>query len=150
MEKAKNPPQEHSADDHYWFDRLDAAHAKNHDLPTQREAIAYFREKADPPGFLLKTEAGFDPGEAMYVPKSMWENILKALDKWIDREQVVRFFLQHLADTNWPGWGFAFKTLSAQGDRILPLLDNEIENNEGDSDLVGELKYLREELTSSS
>ena len=40
--------------------------------------------------------------------------------------------------------------LLAQGKRILPLLDSEIEDNEGDPDLVEELKYLREELTGSS
>lgn len=142
-----SPLNDHSADDRYWFDRLDAAYARNHDMETQQQAIAYFREKEQPPDFLLKTETEIFPGESMYIPKSMWENILRALEKWIDREQVVRFFLQHLTDANWPGYGFAFETLLGQGKRILPLLDEEIEDNQDDPGTVEELEYLREELT---
>ena len=85
----------------------------------------------------------------MVIPKSMWENILRALEKWIDREPVARHFLEHLADPNWPGYGFAFETLLAQGERILPLLDETIADNENDPGMVEELEYLREEITSS-
>ena len=139
-----------SADDRYWFDRLDAAYGRNHDLPTQRQAIAYFREKEHPPQFLLKSEAGIFPGAAMGTPKSMWRNILAVLEQWIDREPVVRFFLQHLADPNWPGHGFAFETLLGQGKKILPLVEEEIEDHQNDQGMVLELEYLREELTSPS
>ncbi len=148
MGKVRTPLKEHSADDHYWFDRLDAAYVKDHDLPTQQQAIAYFRKKEHPPEYLLKTEAGFFFEEPKRIPKSMWENILRVLEKWIDREQVVLFFLQHLADPNWPGAGFAFDTLMNQGEKILPLLDREIEDNQADPGMVEELEYLREELTS--
>ncbi|MCH8075566.1 MAG: hypothetical protein IIC64_07065 [SAR324 cluster bacterium] len=149
MGKGRGPLKEPSADDRYWFDRLDAAHARNHDLSTQRQAMAYFRKKKLPPDLLLKSEAG-GSGEAMWIPKSMWGNILKVLEKWIGRDQVVLFFLQHLADPNWPGHGFAFEALLRQGKRILPLLEAEIEHNKGDRGMVEELEYLREELTAPS
>ena len=63
---------------------------------------------------------------------------------------MVLFFLQHLADPNWPGHGFAFEALLRQGKRILPLLEAEIEHNKGDRGMVEELEYLREELTAPS
>lgn len=148
--KGPSPVKSNNADDNYWFDRLDAAYDRNHDQQTQQQAIAYFREKADPPEFLLNSQADLSSVERIRIPKSMWENMLRVLEKWIGREQIVKFFVQHLADANWPGYRFAFETLLHQGEKILPLVEAEIENNQGDRDWVEELEYLREELNSPS
>lgn len=149
MGKGRDPLKGLEAEDLYWFDRLDAAHARDHGLPAQQQAIAYFRDKEHPPDFLLNFQGGVFSAEAPWPAKSMWGNILKVLEKWIGQEQVARFFLGHLADPNWPGHGFAFETLLHQGKKILPLVEEEIEDNQEDRGMVEELESLRDALTSA-
>jgi hypothetical protein len=97
----------------YWFNQLDRER--------YMEAIAWFQDYENPPEIL------FDRVDSdRSLPKSKWEPALMILEKWLDREAIVRYFLGFLLDSNWPGYYFAWCSLVTRGECIIPLLEDEI------------------------
>ena len=132
----------HGFDDDHWFDRLDAAYKKGYTELEQRDAIRYFHSKDDFPAKLLTPSKSFN---LKYFPKSMWENHLKVLKKWIDREDVKLFFCRLIDDPNWPGYGFAWNTLKDTISTSIPVIEKQIAASSNDPDQVTLLKELKEE-----
>jgi len=84
-----------SEKDRYWFDRLDRSYDKEYTPEQNKKAIEYFHAKKELPAYLLTPEKSFD---LKFFPKSMWEDHLKVLVKWINKEEVKEFFCTPLYD----------------------------------------------------
>ena len=128
-----------SPEDHYHFLRLDAAYDKAYSNEEIKAAIQYFHQKGEFPAYLLdpKTAFGLDR-----FRKSFWKNHLIVLEKWIDRREVMDFFVGIIDDENWPGYVFAWDSLVAMFSWSKPSIEKALEECQE----VGRRKQLMELL----
>ena len=131
-------------EDEYWFERLDAAYAKEYGDEENKRAITYFHSKEVFPEYLLTPEDSFNKGN---YPKSKWKNHLLTLEKWILKENVQHYYCMRLADPNWPGFQFAWNALLQLLSVSIPAIDHTISNVQNDPDLVEALNQLKQEIT---
>ncbi|MCP4460688.1 MAG: hypothetical protein GY816_22095 [Cytophagales bacterium] len=124
-----------------WFDKLDAAYDKGYSEQDNQAAIDYFQSKDEFPKKLLTPTESYN---LKLFPKSMWENNLKVLVKWIEREDVKEYFCKLIDDPNWPGFSFAWNTLKSSISSSIPMIEKFIKSGQ-DSDHVTILEELKEE-----
>jgi len=145
MDESKIPDNNEtpSEEDKYWFDRLDSSYDKGYSQEENEKAIEYFHAKKEFPKYLLTPEKSFD---LKRFPKSMWEDHLKVLVKWIKREEIKDYFCSYIDDPNWPGYQYAYDTLLNLVSGSLPSIERAIESQKNDPDVLERLHELKEDI----
>lgn len=84
--------------------------------------------------------------------KKIWIFVSLILSNWKGNEKVVNYYLDGLADQNWPGYQINYDTLLTLGKSILPMIDVQMDNavSQNDDILIENLTGLRCDITRSN
>ncbi len=80
--------------------------------------------------------------------KELWPNVSKLLLTWKHNETVIDYFLDSLADKNWPGYSTNYQTLLSIGKTIIPTVEIHIKKAMDQNDELWEenLQELKSEM----
>ncbi len=84
--------------------------------------------------------------------KKVWKFVSLILGNWKRNEKVVNYYLDGLADQNWPGYPINYDILLTLRKSILAMIDEQIDNgiSQNDDLWIENLTAFRHDITQSN